>query len=60
VTDCAVLSAGLRLYAAGVAASPSAGSAAARAALESGAAADSLAGFVEATREAMDVPAVAA
>lgn len=60
VTGCAVLSAGLRLYAAGVAASPSAGSAAARAALESGAAADSLAAFIEATREAVDVPAVAA
>jgi len=60
VTDCAVLSAGLRLYAAGVAASPSTGFAAARAALESGAAADSLAAFIKATREAVDVPAVAA
>jgi len=60
VTGCAVLSAGLRLYAAGVAASPSAGSATARAALESGAAADSLAAFIEATREVVGAPAVAA
>ena len=60
VTGCAVLSAGLRLYAAGVAASPSAGSAAAQAALESGAAADSLAAFIEATHDAVGTSAVAA